>query len=301
MTVDKDAKKILVAHLEEAKRLFDKEDYFLTTIYSNRIISDSFITDNLEWGLIGFFIRVMTMDYTKFKNSNLSKNSTVILSDVRAPGIELLDELVRISSSDIVDSKSLWDEFMKFKNNFRGYQHSELESFNYYSDNSNDNYTMFVTEWMVKFLETSKSYLYLPSNNLLKGIENENERVSNLTGYNIKITLFNSTIMAMDWYMDFVKQFGNSNPEIYETIINEDIIKWIDKLISLMKAEDLEFKEISKIIWDSLKKWRNLFMVFMELPSGSTQTDNKILLPPEFRDKLTDMLSKSVKKEMGIK
>ena len=42
-------------------------------------------------------------------------------------------------------------------------------------------------------------------------------------------------------------------------------------------------------------------MVFMELPAGSTQKENKVVLPPEFRKRLTEILSKSVKKEMGLR
>lgn len=301
MIVDEFKKKTLVAHLKEAEKLFGKDEYFLTTIYSNRIISDSFIIDDLEWGLIGFIIRAMTMDYTKFKNSNFGKTDTIHINEVRTPGVELMATLVKMSASDIIDIKSLWKNFMKFKNAFRGYQHSELESSSYYSHNSSDDYTTFVSEWMIKFLETYKNYLYLTSNNLLKSIENEIERVSNLTGYNINITLFDSTIMTMDWYLDFVKQFGHSNPEMYGNIIKEDFISGIERLISLMKSNDINIEEISKLIWENLKNWRKLFMVFMELPSGSTQTDNKISLPLEFRNKLTDILTKSVKKEMGLK
>ncbi len=301
MVVDNIQDKILIAHLKESERLFKRDEYFLTTVYSNRILSDSLIMDYLDWGVVGFIIRSMTMDYTKFKTSNSGKLESQYLSEVRIPGVKLLTALIERSTEEKKDTLSLWDIFVKFKNAFRRYQHVESESAIYYSDNPNEDYTQFVSEWMVDFLATSKDYLYLTNNNLLKGIGNEIERISNLTGYNLKITLFNSCVMSMDWYLDFVKQFQYSDPKIYETMINEIFISKIDQLLLLMRKPDLPVEELSNLIWENLKAWRKLFMVFMELPSGSTQTENKITLPPEFREKLTDILSKAVKKEMGLR
>ena len=294
-------KKILVAHLKEAERLFKSDDYFLTTIYSNRILSDSLIMDDIDWGLVGFMIRSMSMDYTKFKTSNSGKLESQYISEVRTPGIEFLTALIERSVGETKDTESLWNLFVRFKNAFRQYQHLESENASYYSDNSSENYTEYVSKWMAEFLRSSKDYLHLINNNLLKGIGNEIERISNLTGYNLKIILFNSCIMSMDWYLDFVKQFGNSDPKIYETIVNDVFIPNADRLSQLMAREDLPVEEFSNTIWENLKNWRRLFMVFMELPAGSTQKENKVVLPPEFRKRLTEILSKSVKKEMGLR
>jgi hypothetical protein len=301
MLTNDDRRKILVAHLKEAERLFKNDDYFLTTIYSNRILSDSFIMDELDWGLVGFMIRSMSMDYTKFKTYNSGKIDSQYISEVRTPGVEFLTALIERSVEDTKGTQSLWDLFVGFKNAFRRYQHLDSENASYYSDNSDENYTAYVSKWMSEFLGSSKDYLYLANNNLLKGIGNEIERISNLTGYNLKITLLSSCIMSMDWYLDFVKQFGNSDPKIYEIMINEGLICNIDRLSELMARGDLSVEDFSNLIWENLKNWRKLFMVFIESPSGSTQKENKVVLPPDFRNRLTHMLSKSVKKEMGLR
>jgi hypothetical protein len=301
MITDDASKKILKEHLKEAKRLFENGDYFLTTIYSNRILSDSFIMDDFYWGIVGFMIRSMCIDYSKFKTSNPDKNQSQIISEARTPGDEFLTALMERSVEETKDTKSIWDLFVEFKNDFRQYQHLQSEDSSYYSDNSNVKYTEHVSKWMTEFLSSSKDYLYLTNNNLLKGIGNEIERISNVAGYDLRITLFSSCILSMDWYLDFVKQFLNSDPNLYNTTIKETFIHNVDRLSELMVLEDLPVEEFSNIIWENLKNWRKLFMVFMEFPLGSTQKENRIVLPPEFRERLTDTLSKSVKKEMGLK
>lgn len=293
--------KILVAHLKAAEELFKKDEYFLTTVYSNRILSDSLILDDLDWGLVGFMIRSMTLDYIKFRTSNSGKNDSKYVSEVRTPGDELFTALIKRSGEEKKTTFSLWNLFIKYKNAFRQYQRVESENVSYYLDNLNEDYTAYVSEWMTEFLYNSKDYLYLPNNNLLKGIENEIERIPNLTGYDLKITLLSCCILSMDWYLDYVKQFGNSDPKSYEAVISEKFIPEVDELLSLLKTTNLQVEKFSDFIWNNLKNWRKLFLVFMELPSGSTQTEKKIVLPSDFKNKLTDILSKSVKKELGLR
>ena len=301
MVIDNVRRKVFVAHLKEVERLFKNDEDFLTTVYSNRILSDSLIMDDLNWGLIGFIIRSMTLDYIRFKTSNSGKTDSKHISEVRAPGVDLLTALKEYTSEEKNASLSLWNLFVKYKNVFRQYQHVESESESYYSDNLNENYTAYVSEWMTGFLDASKDYLYLTNNNLLKGIGNEIERISNLTGYNLKTILLSSSLTSMDWYLDYLKQFGNYDPKIYKTIIEENFIQEVEELLLLMKVEDSPVEKFSNFIWENLKNWRRLFIVFMDLPSGSTRMENKIALPPEFKDKLTEILSKAVKKEIGMK
>lgn len=301
MATNDAGKKIVIAHLKEADRLLKNDDYFLTTIYSNRILSDSLIIDDMYSGLVGFMIRSMSMDYIKFKSLNSGKLESQYISDVRTPGVEFLTALMGRSVGDRKDTESLWELFLRFKNAFRQFQHIESENASYYSDNSSENYTEYVSKWMAEFLSSSKDYLHLSNNNLLKGIGNEIERISNLTGYNLKTILFNSCIMSMDWYLDFARQFEDSDPKVYETIINDVFIPNADKLSELMLLDNLPVEDFSTMIWENLKNWRKLSMVFRELPVGSTQKENKFVLPPEFRKKLTEILSKIVKKEMGLR
>jgi len=292
---------ILIAHLKEAKRLFENNDYNLTIIYSNRLISDALIMDDIEGGIVGFVIRVLALSYTNFKNFNPEISDSKYLSEVRVPGTEFLAALDRRSIGSGESIRTIWDQFVVFMNDFRRYQHSKSESMDYYTGNSSEDYSNLVAEWMMHFLDISKSDLLLTNNNLLKGISNEIERISILTGYNVRNTLLMSCLMSMDWYLDFVKELAISDPVAYKNKINEEFIPSIDELSKLLNGSEISVDGVTNMIWSFLKNWRKLFIVFMELTPKPTLKDSKVVLPLEFKNKLTDALSKSVRREMGIK
>lgn len=292
---------IISAHIKEARKLFELDDYFLTTIYSNRIISDALILDSIEAGIVGYMIRVLSLSYTNFKNFNPGKLDSAYLAEVRTPGIEFLAWLDLGFNSSNNSLESAWQEFVKFKNAFRTYQHSQNESKEYYTANSNEHYVNISSKWLVDFLVGSKQYLFLDNNNLFKGILNEVERIANMSGYDIENTLILSSLMCMDWAFDYARVLGFSDQEAFKRLVNEEFVPAIDELAQIRKDQETRLKRITQLVWKFLRQWRSSFLIFMELREESPSKESKVALPLEFKNKLTDILSRSVKKEMGLK
>lgn len=281
-------------HIEAAQAAFDKSDYFFMTIYSNRVLSDAMISNDINSGIAGFIIRIAAINYTAFSNQDPTKLETEYLSQARLPGTELLTHLGSLDLRGKNATENLWNLFLNFRNAFRKFEHDVREDEAYYEREIDILHTEASFKWLIDFLISSKEYLLFPSNNLFKGVINEAQRIGNLTGYVKGDILFLALLMSMDWLFDYTKSFLKMDTKLYQEKVKSAYFETINNLKDIIEDEG----RTTKTVWEYLRKWREAFIVFMEINQDSKSKEGVIELPPEFRNKLSELMSQTLKREL---
>ena len=285
---------MLKSHVKASKDVFESGDYYFATIYSNRIISDGLIIDDMRYGIIGFIIRNVALEYTGYQRITVPKNKKRDTSTIKEPGSELFGRLEDLKLTDKEKYEELWSIFLKFEDDFRKFKEFEDESgFTSVKDRSFSDYSL---DWLISYISAHKEYLNIKGNNFLKGIVNDADRIATLAGYDLKLLLTISCLVTMDWTYDYVRKLYDIDKDFYEREISETFLPAIDKMASLVSAENFQVNEMTELIWLFLKKWREFFLLFMDINITFTVKEESPPLSREYREKLVDAISRSVSK-----
>lgn len=288
---------MLKTHLKASKIAFESDDYYYTTIYSNRIISDGLIMDDMKYGVIGFIIRNVALEYSSYQKIAVPKYKKKDTGTIKELGSKIFDGLENLKLTDEGNFEEIWNIFLKFENDFRKFKEFEDESD--LTPAMGKNFSNFSLNWLISYISNHKEYLNVKGNNFLKGIVNDAERIATFVGYDLKLLLTISCLVAMDWTNDYVRRLYDIDKEIYVREISEIFLPAIDKIAGLVSAENIQVLEMTNLIWQFLKKWRELFLLFMDINVTFTVKEESPSLSREYREKLVDAISRSVSK--GLK
>jgi hypothetical protein len=138
--------------------------------------------------------------------------------------------------------------------------------------------------------------LYDSKNNFLKGLINEFQRVGLAYNYRVIDTITFSCLVALDRYFEyFVFQHTAENGTLDKEQV-KTLFPYIDKIKQVSSSSKVDYKEVTHLLWQLIKSWREAFIHYTELPYKTIQ--KPIELSKEDKKKLSDAVSKALQKEV---
>ncbi len=287
---------MLKAHIRAAKEAFKASDYYFTTIYSNRILSDGLIIDNIRYGIIGFIIRYVAKEYFNYQGIPVPKNQKKNQIEIRGVGDEFFERLDKLKLSDQLEYESLWNILLDFENGLRKFKEFEGQGDSYF-EKSND-FAEYSLKWFISYISSHKDLLLIRDNKLLKGIAIDIERIGNSMGYNLRLLLTLSCIIVMDWTYDYVRIIDEIDKQLFDKEIRGFFWPAVDKINNQLSNDSFQVNEMTEMIWEFLKKWREYYLLFLDVNITLSVKEESTTLSQEYKEKLVDAISRSISKEM---
>lgn len=286
LNVEMYAKDIQVANI-----YFKAEDFQLMNVLGNRIMSNSIFGSVKDFALFGFFVKQMALNYMNLKPS-ISESDFL---DAKLVGEKYLDTLLSVNK-DINISKS-WADYHEFNIQIMQYSASDIDKKIKEIYEQNPNITENVRHWLIDFLIKDREILCDSKNNFIKGIINDFQRVGLSYGYQVKDTIIFSCLIALDRYYEyFVFQNTAQNGAVDKEIVKTTLFPYIDKIKQLSSSIEINYEEVTVLLWQLTKAWREYFIYYSELPYKTTQ--RPIELSKESKKKLSEAVSKALQREV---
>ena len=280
-----------VKNINVAALSFKTEDFQLMNIIGNRIMSDSIFGDIEDFAILGFFVKQMALNYLNLK-PRISESDFL---DAKLVGEKYLDTLV--SSSKNVDISKSWADYHEFNIKIRQYSASDIDKNIKEIYGDNPDITENVRHWLIDFLVKDREMLFDSKNNFFKGLINEFQRVGLAYDYRVIDTIIFSCLVALDRYYEyFVFQCSAENGDLDKEQVKTTFFPYIEKVKMFSSSSEIDYKEVSHLLWQFIKSWRESFIHFTELPYKTTQ--KPIELSKEAKRKLSEAVSKALEKEV---
>jgi hypothetical protein len=279
-----DVSSIILQDYKATLSAFDKDDFSLVNIFANRIMTNAVIGAEPKYTLIGFFLKEVSRIYGRIK----SRQEHTAFFTAKSHG----DNYVKSLNLDD-DIQTIWKKHLIFLNKVREYYKNEFETGNY---EDNEEFSTYVFDWLIKKLDTDKDILYNKNNYFFKGILNEMNRIFNLHGGGIKELYALTLIRALDFYHNYLSIF-NEVERI--KIIKEDLMLHVEKTITVLSKADLNSDEVTYLLQNIIRDWRNFFIHFMEFRQLIPVPKREgVQITEETRKKISETVTKALEEEM---
>jgi hypothetical protein len=162
---------------------------------------------------------------------------------------------------------------------------------------------------LIEFLDKNKDMLTVKANNMLDITAIEINRFYSTYGLNDSDVKIRALVIALRLVEDYVRKDAFDQSKLASNV-NVIIFPLLDRIVEYSRRiKDIELKVIDDLLWEMIALWRDLFLKFGE-PSlyvaqgeDRSQKDMKkgeaqITFPPSIRDKLADLLSKTIEDKL---
>lgn len=278
--------------MKAAENALSEEDFTNLNVISNRIMSNAALADNRRFALPGFFLK----DISTLLGSLKARESPAPFSTPLALAKEYVKKLVKDSGSPNFNENELWANFAKFFDSVRTYAMVPFEENTY---TKNVEFTRKVYEKLITNLSDKRTFLTEPKNQLLRGIANEMGRIYYAHGGDMFAHYADAIVTALVRCDDYAKFIGEDK-EGYAKAADSIVLPYVNRAIEILK-EPLNVGKVNDLLWDLIKEWRQLFLVYMEprrtTITASYEAERGIPLPEETRKKLTSAITKALEGE----
>ena len=101
----------------------------------------------------------------------------------------------------------------------------------------------------------------------------------------------------MDRYYEyFVFQYSAENGDLDKEQVKTTFFPYIEKVKMFSSSSEIDYKEVTHLLWQLIKSWRESFIHYTELPYKTTQ--KPIELSKDAKKKLSEAVSKALEKEV---
>lgn len=263
-----------------------KKDFKTANIMSNRIMSNAWISDAKFYGIIGFFLRQLSIEVLNSSRVDNDSAAKIILDQSSLFTTNVLGQV----SSNKQNLKELWISFGIVMEKSRKSILLEDERNNY---KMNIEYTSQTTEKVTQVLFASKNILTYRPNNLIKGVLEEILRTAKSFGINTSDLYILSVLTMIDCIDEYVRNTA-IDKEDFEKRIEKEVIPYVNKLEELHN-EKMEQEKTDNLLWDLIKTWRLYYVRFMDL---RPQQQQQLTIEGKIKDELIDELADGLEKEM---
>jgi hypothetical protein len=283
-------KKVIEEDFKAAFEAFKSDAFDNMNVFANRIMSNTIFGDDPIIFLPGFFLKDVSFTFGVLK----TRKSVAAFSTAKSHGFSFIENLGKLLSS--LDEEQLWKEFHVFNDKIRKFEMDEFEEKSY-SDNIS--FTEESYKWLISYLDSNKNMLLDPNNFLLKGIITEMIRIFRVHSGALSEMVLVYLLIALDRNYDYICRV-RERPDIRvinEQKVKECILPFVDQIVKAYN-QGLKIAEADVILWNLVKSWRELFVLYMELPPPGFALQKGIELPEELKKKLAEGLTKTLEKEM---
>jgi hypothetical protein len=278
--------------IDEVKRVLDRKELDQINILGNRITSNAFLLNGSKYGLPGFMIKDLTILVGPRKEL-IDTNLTAAISSFRL-FLKQLEEL----DLDLKDTgPKLWGSYTMSLKLIRKTLISE-DAHSPYSEENNS----LTKEGFQKIVEIIRSNMELFSsfqNRLIMSAVTETNRLYLAYGIDEEIAKFRLLFVVLGQVNNYsmrewIDQSSNESP------INLRIISFVNKILEIIDSDNSNSESVENLLWEMISFWRELFMKYNEPfePYEKPGESDKITLNDEIKDKLRDLISRSLEKEI---
>lgn len=265
-----------------------KKDFKTAIIMSNRIMSNAWVSDTQFYGIIGFFLRQLTMEALSSSNVN---NSSAVDSMINQISI-FTDNILAQVSSNKNNLKELWINFGIAIEKSRKETLPDAERDNY---TTNIEYTNKTAQKVMELLFTSKDVLRYAYNNLIKGVLSEIFRVSKTYSISTPNLYLLSLLVMIDRIDEYVGMTTIDKKD-FETRMEKEVIPYINQLEDVY-ANKMDEEKVNSLLWDLIKSWRVYYVRFME-PRRQAPQNQQPIIEGKIKDELVEELAEGIEKEV---
>jgi len=274
---------VLFQDIDAILRAFEKEDYNLMNIYSNRFISNAVFHKKVSL-LPGFIYKDISMDFRRLKDLRTDTLSTAKV-DCK-PILEKIRDYYLDSKKESID---LWGVYLEYYLKIRDYMLNDIDKKVYKIDY---NYTQHSYKWLLNFLDENKNFLLNKKNRLLQGVLNEMDRIMRCHSGRLNNIVIISLIKALN-FLNIYIQYEDSDKE------KEKFLSLVNNVINILSKDKIDFEECLKNLENILIEWRKYFIRFMDIVIvNEMQFEKPIELPEEVKMKISESISKTLGEEI---
>lgn len=260
-----------------------EDDYSLMNVYSNRLMGNCLFAPGKEFGLIGFFLKDVAID---FLNLGTASESQKALKPVASALISKLNDGLKPQ----LELRSIWDGYFAYVDSSRKLFMTPIERRVYKDDKV---FTALAVSRLAEFLRDE--IMFEEQGQLLKGIASECERLIRIHGAQGREIVFNCLVSCLDRLTDYVK-LGCAKQA---NCMKDALTPWLDKITAWSEEkESSPYKHASDILADLVLEWRRSFIRYADLPRATAKEERRIELPAEAKKRLGDTIAEALKKDL---
>jgi hypothetical protein len=261
-------------------------DYLQMNIYSNRMVANSAFGGHNHYGIIGFFLKNLAIDFLKLAQNSESQNA---LKPFANAFIAKLSDALRPE----IDMAQVWEGYFAYTESARKLFLTPAER-QVYKDKKSFTAAAFsiLSEELL-----NGGRLFDERGQVTKGFLNESERIIRNHGAEERELVFNVLIVALDRLLDYVKyECSSTGPEC----IKSTLLPMTKRITEWTKGtERLPYDFASEILAAILFEWRLFFVRYFELGRAVTPDERKIELPPEAKKRLGNTIAEALRKDLS--
>lgn len=288
-------KKFFLQDLEAFSLSMKKNDFNSANIFANRIMSNAYLFDKKYLGILGFFLRQIANEGIIMKRLNNIEGEDVV-SEKSKSFISIIKSLAQL---DEYDFNELWVEFNNFIIKIRRYHLLEEEKSAYKEPNFNFTNASF-KKIIIEF-EKDKDTLLHASNNLIKGILNEMNRIGKTHGTAPNEQCLLCVVTMLDRVDEYIGITSTSEKD-FEKRMTKHIIPLIEHFFKIKSTSTEYVNDFNDYLWDLIKLWRSFYIQYMERAKATLKSkpeESNIQEP--IKAKLVDEIAKGLEEEVGLK
>jgi hypothetical protein len=268
-----------------ATTAFNESDFSQVNLYANRLMANVLFGTTKEYGLVGFFLKNLAIEFLKTEeDSELRKN-------LRPLGTSFISKMNEALKPDL-DLQRIWEAYFVFAEASRKLSMTPVEQ-RVYRDNKA--FTEQAFSFLTRELYTHGAVFH-EHGLVSKAVIVEAERIIRVHGGEEKHLVLFSLFQALDRLIDYIRiACSSSGPETFKSTVSP----WLDRINAWCQAgENLPYLQATDILSDIVWEWRRLFMGYMEMGRVSTSEERKIELPLEAKKRLSNTIAQALQKDL---
>lgn len=270
------------------------KDFRTGNILGNRIMSNAYLFDEKNYGLIGFFLKQIMADALTLRNLN----DPDAISAISNAAMDFVQNTIEPQlNSMLINYEKIWTGYNNviIKTRQAFIPKSESVVYKQNSEVSSEAFKRILT-----ILFQNKNHLSYLSNNLLKGILNEMNRIGRTYGTS-RSDAYTLSILTMIDRVDEYVGLTVIDKDDFEMRVKAEIIPHIEQLEKI--HNDLTVENTNELLWKLIIMWRLNFIKFLDVRRSINQAPPQIQQDtrPPVKSKLVEELAKSLEDEIGGK
>ncbi|WP_268542001.1 hypothetical protein [Candidatus Nitrosotenuis cloacae] len=268
------------------------KDFREANIFANRIMSNAYLFDSKNYGLMGFVLKEIANDGTLVQQSKDSQ----LLTEFSKQTSKYLEKLSALANKDSTNLNELWEVFSDSLLMNRDSFMTKNEKVAYKKTNVEFSNQSIIK--LLQILKENKNLITYPYNNLFKGFLNEIGRYVKNHGLSIQDAHMVTLFMMISRIDEYVK--GTTLLQEFPDRAKKEILPSLEKVLIVAEKTATTKNEdgIDDLLWELIKKWRLYFLQFMEIQRGIPLREEKVVEEPT-QSKLVDAIAKEIEKEVG--
>lgn len=292
-----DLSQVIRSDIEASINAFEDNDFENMNIFANRSMANAIFGEDKKLILPGFLMKELAGIFGTLEARGKEQTAFSTAKTIGANYVSSLSKLLREKG---FEENELWQKFHEVSLELRKFLMSTVEERTYKED---PEFTRYAFEWLVKYLEKKKETLFNPKNLLLKGILNDMDRIFRVYGGVLLDTHTISLVRALDRYYDYCrKAYSQSDGTLDKDGIAKTVFPFIDRIAGLSSSpSESQASIVNETLWELVKRWREFFLDYLELPRPRVEVERGIEIPEEAKRKITESVTKTLEKEVGVK